>query len=240
VFWILVPIAFAGGRIHFVMNRWSSFAPRPWKALEFWEGLHAGGAIIALVLAAPFVARRHCLPIGRLADALAPALAIGVAIGRLGCFLNGCCFGAVCQNAWCLRFAAGTPVHRHHVGLALVPADSLSSLPVHPLQLYFLASALAVVVATLWLLPRRQFDGQVALTGLLLFSVSSALLEPLREHHLGRVYWVGVPQLLWTAIAMTGAAATGLVIASGRRTTVQGRTSRREAAIRTRTSHRMT
>ena len=53
--------------------------------------------------------RRHPLPLLAVADLLAPAMLLGLAIGRVGCLLNGCCFGAVCDRPWALEFPAGTP-----------------------------------------------------------------------------------------------------------------------------------
>ena len=47
---------------------------------------------------------RHPFPFWPMADAVAPALAVGVTLGRIGCFLGGCCYGAVCELPWAVRF----------------------------------------------------------------------------------------------------------------------------------------
>src|SRR5207247_3362245 len=86
---------------------------------RFWEGgLVLYGAIIGALIAYGFayfvVVRKHQVSTWKLADILAPSLALGIGIGRFGCLLNGCCFGTVaspdCPGWWCLRFPlSGAP-----------------------------------------------------------------------------------------------------------------------------------
>src|SRR5262245_48130209 len=76
--------AFAGARLHFVLNQWPDFADRPLAALRIWSGgLHAAGGIALLALACPLVLRWLRIPIGRFADGFAPTVGIGIAIARL-------------------------------------------------------------------------------------------------------------------------------------------------------------
>jgi prolipoprotein diacylglyceryltransferase len=89
--------------------------------------------------------------------------------------------------------------------------------PVHPLQLYFVAVSLMITVTALILYRRKRFDGQIGLSALVAFSASSAVLELFRADYPERVYWAGVPQLLWVTAGMT-VATGGLLIMVGRRT----------------------
>jgi phosphatidylglycerol:prolipoprotein diacylglycerol transferase len=206
--------AFAGARLHFVVSHWSDFADRPLAALQFWSGgLHAGGGIVLLAVAAPFVLGRLRLPLGRFADGFAPTVGIGIAIARLGCFLHGCCFGTICSWPWCLTFPRDTYIYQYHTDLGLLPSGAERTLPIHPLQLYFAAAGLMITAVALWLHPRKRYDGEVALVGLVLFSTSTALLEFLRADAQPRLYWGALPQLTWIALGMSIASLVALAAA---------------------------
>ena len=206
--------AFAGGRIHFVVNNWPIFADQPLDALRIWSGgLHAGGSIVALALATPLILHWLALPVGRFADGFAPTVGIGIAIARLGCFLHGCCFGALCSWPWGVTFPRDTYIHQYHVDLGLLSAGAARTLPVHPLQLYFAGAGLLITIVALWLRARKRYDGEVALTSLALFAASTAALEFLRADCQPSANWGPLPHLTWVAFAMTAAAVAALASA---------------------------
>ena len=110
---------------------------RPWAWLRFWSGGTAqygaflgGGAAMLLFL----LLRR--LPVLRYFDAVAPAVALAVSIGRIGCFLNGDDFGKLSRLPWAVRFPAGTEAYADHLARGWIAAGAAWSLPVHPIQLY--------------------------------------------------------------------------------------------------------
>lgn len=211
---LLAVAAFAGARLHFVLNQWPTFAAAPGTALHVWTGgLHAGGAILLLALALPPVLRWQELPLARFADAFVPTVAVGIAIARFGCFLHGCCFGTPSTLPWAIALPSDTFVYRFHLDRGLIDAGAPHALPIHPLPLYFAAAALMTAAVALWLHRRKRYDGQVALAALALFSISSALLELLRADTESRVYWGPLPQLTWVALAMIAAALAGMVLA---------------------------
>lgn len=202
----LLPSAFLGGRLHYMANHWSELAAEPLAAFVLWgRGMHAGGAIALVALAMPVVTGRLGIPLGRFADGAVPAVAIAVAIARVGCFLRGCCYGAASDWPWAVRFPADALAYGG--GSALAPGTAL-----HPLQLYFASAALVIAVLALWLRRHRRYEGQIALIALLLHSLSAAAIEPFRSDHPGRVYWGSLPQLEWVALAMVAVAALALVV----------------------------
>ena len=139
-------------------------------------GLLAG---IGVAMVYGLVAR---IPLGRLGDAFAFALAGGIVLLRVGCFFAGCCWGDVCtasgrlaeavdDRAWlqqvqtfpslcrddwplAVRYPAGSPAFYQHLTAGLLPQDADRSLPVHPVQLYE-AAAVLVLGGLLWLVDPR-------------------------------------------------------------------------------------
>jgi phosphatidylglycerol:prolipoprotein diacylglycerol transferase len=206
--------AFAGGRLHFVLSHLDNFADQPIDALRVWSGgMHAGGAIVALAVALPVTLRRMQLPLGRFADGFVPVVGVGIAIARVGCFLHGCCFGTFCSWPWGVSFPRDTFIYQFHADLGVLPNGAQHTLPIHPLQLYFVAAGLLITAVACWLQPRKRYDGEVALVGLAVFSTSTALLEFLRADTFTRLYWGALPQLTWIAFAMTAVSVAALAAA---------------------------
>jgi phosphatidylglycerol:prolipoprotein diacylglycerol transferase len=231
---VLAVITLVGGRLHFMLNYPQAFAGRPLAALKLWSGgLHIPGGIIALALAAPWVTRWFAVPLGRFADGITPAMGIGIAVARTGCFLQGCCFGGPCDHFWCLVFPAGSSPFLMHQMLGVLPEGAEHSLPVHPLQLYYVASGLAISGVALWLRRRKRYDGQVALVALLMFSlISVAGLEFFRADYQPRVYWGPLPQLTWTGLAMGAATALTLALIAIRHSLAGASRTTARAALR--------
>jgi len=130
------------------------------------------------------------LPLGAFADAVAPLAAFALIPIRLGCFLNGCCFGERCSLPWAVRFPRGSWPYWYHAANGWLSPDSPYSLPVHPLQLYFLVAALSTVAILLWLQRLRPPLGSVYLAFCFLFFSSTTGLEPLRANHLTLNQWI--------------------------------------------------
>lgn len=211
---ILALIVLAGGRLHFAANHPEFYVDGWARALTpTGGGFHIGGGILALALAAPFVTRWFALPLPRFADALVFPLGVAIVISRLGCFLHGCCFGDVCELPWCLSFPNESGVFGFHREHRMVAADALRSLPVHPLQVYFMIAAAAVAGIGYALEPHKRYDGQVAMVGMVLFSTTTVLIELLRADDGSSPIWGPLPQLVWTGIFLSAASLTGLAIA---------------------------
>jgi prolipoprotein diacylglyceryltransferase len=101
-------------------------------------GATAGG-ICAVGLARRLVGFR-----GSALDASVPALPIALAAGRMGCLLDGCCFGTAAYLPWSVAYAAGSAAHAFQASSGLLAVGSLQSLPIHPTQLYEIAAMLAL------------------------------------------------------------------------------------------------
>ena len=91
---LLIMSGVIGGRIMFVILDLEYFKTRPLDIFKLWEGglVWYGGLILAVISGAVFL-RIYKMPILKTADLMMPYVALGQAIGRIGCFLNGCCYG---------------------------------------------------------------------------------------------------------------------------------------------------
>jgi phosphatidylglycerol:prolipoprotein diacylglycerol transferase len=106
-----------------------------------------GGVITALIVTSIYVQRKK-LAVLKIVDVVSPSLALGIAIGRIGCFLNGCCFGKACHLPWAISFPPGSIAH-YIVG----------NQAVHPSQLYESFYSLLIFFTILFLEKRKKFFG---------------------------------------------------------------------------------
>jgi phosphatidylglycerol:prolipoprotein diacylglycerol transferase len=113
------------------------------RGKSFCGGL-AGGAVAA----AFFLAWRK-VTIAKYGDLLVTALALAYAIGRIGCFFNGCDYGIVTRLPWSVRYPLGTEAYADHLERGWITPDQALSLPVHPVQLYAAGVGL-VMFLVLW------------------------------------------------------------------------------------------
>lgn len=190
-----------GGRLYWLAEQGWNVS---WAEM-FLPGLRHPGIVGGVLVTMPLAA--WLLPVGRplthLADLAAMPTGVAFAIGRLGCFVAGCCFGVRTEVPWAVRFPADSPAARLHEFRGWITADAAASAPVHPLQLYFALLALGVALVTWRFERRRQYAGQVFLLFLALHETGKFLLEFLREPELGTVH------------ATVSAASLGIAVAAG-------------------------
>jgi phosphatidylglycerol:prolipoprotein diacylglycerol transferase len=139
-------------------------------------GVFYGGFITAVV-AGYFLIRRYKLPWWKTADAFAPGIALGNAIGRQGCFAAGCCWGKPTTMPWGVEF---TEAGHQVTG---VPLD----VHLHPTQLYESFGALLIFFFLIWLHRRKRFSGQVILFYAVLYAVMRFTIEFFRDDPRGDI-----------------------------------------------------
>jgi phosphatidylglycerol:prolipoprotein diacylglycerol transferase len=182
-----------GARLFYVLEYHEQFfaAGRSWsESLMAVLNVAAGGLVVfgslpTAALAAWRFASRRGLSLPRLADCIAPGLLVGLAIGRIGCFLNGCCYGGPCDLPWAVRFPPESPPWLDQAARGLLPAAAATgglpwSLPVHPAQLYAAIDAAILAVLACLATPLTRRDGQVFALVLTLHPISRLLLEAIR------------------------------------------------------------
>lgn len=162
-------VSILGARLLYVLLDWNEFKGNPLEVLRIWKGgLSIHGAILFGALTLWWYCRRHNLSFLAFADIGAPSFALGYAIGRIGCFLNGCCYGAACDLPWAVRF-----LQEGH-------ADAWTP-PSHPTQLYSTAISLLIFLALDRWSRRPHRTGALFLGYLTLYSVYRFCIEHLRK-----------------------------------------------------------
>src|SRR5438874_1428278 len=157
-FWILIA-AMVGSRILFIIVNWDEYAKTPAKIFAFWEGgLVFYGGFIGAVLVSVWYMRRHKMPFFPVADALIPSVAIGHAIGRLGCFAAGCCWGGACDPhlPWAAKFPPESLAYQSQVANGIIRLGAAHTIPIHPTQLYESLGELFIFCALLFWRGRKS------------------------------------------------------------------------------------
>jgi phosphatidylglycerol:prolipoprotein diacylglycerol transferase len=178
--------AVLGARLLYVALEWGHYAGQPWRILNTREGgLSLYGGLLGGVLAVWVFTRLRGVPTGRFLDGGAPAIALGTAITRVGCFLEGCCWGVPTRGTWGVltRFAPGLR---------------------HPAQLYEMVLDLVLFGVLWYLAPRlRRIPGQLFLFYVAGYSAIRFAVE----------FWRDVPHL-WGWVTVTQPAALLAVVSS--------------------------
>ncbi len=145
---------------------------------RFWQGgIIFYGCIVGGLVGSILYWRRARFPFLAMADAAAPALALGIAVGRVGCFLNGCCYGSTCDRPWAVSFPAETAAWARHVEAGWIPGWASHSLPVHPKQLYAALAGVLLLGLLSAFYPRRRRDGEVIILLAIAYPITRFLVE---------------------------------------------------------------
>lgn len=170
-----------GARVLYVVSYWDrSFAGKPlWEIFAIHHGgLVFYGGLMGAVLCTLIFVRWRNLPLWPLADVLAPSIALGHAFGRLGCLMNGCCYGRQCDLPWAIQYPANPDLPPH---------------PVHPTQIYEASLNLALYAGLAWLCRRRKFDGQVFAVYLVAYALLRSFVEVFRGDYPARTFGLLTP-----------------------------------------------
>lgn len=170
----MVLTALVVAKLWLVLIDWRYFAAHPREILTFGVmqsgGTFFGGVLGAIALAAIYTWYAN-MPILPLLDTYAAALPLGHAIGRVGCFMAGCCYGKPTWLPWGLKFT--NPIAEQLVGTPLGVA-------LHPTQLYEASLELANFIFLIFLSRRQRFAGEIAGAYLILYGIERGLIEIVR------------------------------------------------------------
>jgi phosphatidylglycerol:prolipoprotein diacylglycerol transferase len=166
-----------------------------WHAVLVWEGgLVFYGGLIGGIFALYLYLVINRLPRLIVADAAAPYLALGEAITRIGCFLNGCCWGKVTAVPWAVCFPRNSYAYKRQIEQLLIDPSATVSAPVHPTQLYMTVGLLVVIVLLRAGAKRRPRDGVIALLYCFCYGVLRFAIEAFRADSARPVFGMTVSQ----------------------------------------------
>jgi len=199
---LVVLCGIIGAKVLYIVNEWGYYSAHPSEIFSI-NTLQAGGVfsggLLAAFLAAAWYVWKHHMPALGTCDAFAPGLALGHAIGRIGCFAAGCCYGKETHHWWGVVF---------HNPLANSITGTPLGVPLEPTQLFESAVEMANFFFLMWLLKRRKFDGQVIGAFMFIYGVARFFLEYLRDDP-------GRGSVFGGAMTGTQLIAIGLVLAGG-------------------------
>lgn len=159
-------------------------------------GVFYGGLIAALIVAVWFLRKRK-LPFLPVADVFAPGIALGHAIGRIGCFAAGCCWGAQCDLPWAVTFR--NPEAHKLVGVPL-------NIPLHPSQIYEAAAETAIFIWLYSRVKRPHRPGHIIGQYLILYPLARFLVEFVRFHEQPNPFgwWFSLGQWITVSLLVVG------------------------------------
>lgn len=140
----------------------------PLHSLQFWSGgLTLHGGLAGAILAGLIFSRIFKIPFGKLADIYTPSIPLGQTFGRIGCFLNGCCYGVETNVPWAITFTNPDSIAPNMVKL-------------HPTQLYEAIGTL-IIFFIIWNLRKKvSYQGGLFLHYLIMYSILRAFVSTFR------------------------------------------------------------
>jgi len=196
--WLIIG-AIIGARTLYVVSYWDRlmrdplFPQAPWTEIFMIQrgGLVFYGGLIGATASGLLYVWKRKLPLWKFADALAPSIALGYVPGRLGCLMNGCCYGRETAVPWAIQYP------RDH--------ETFPRL-LHPTQIYDALLSLGLYAVLAWIHRRKKFDGQVFALYLVSYAIARSIVEVFRGDYSDR-YLGGIAtpaHLLSVAILMAG------------------------------------
>lgn len=168
---LLIVMAIVGSRVLFILVEWRYYLSDPLAIFRVWEGgLVFLGGLIACIVTAYYYVRKHGLSFWPVADVFMPGVALGHGIGRIGCFLAGCCHGRECDpHAW---YAVVFPA-----GIGTLAPEGIA---LYPTQLMEFGTEFLTFLFLAYKSQKKAFDGQILLLYLIIYSVFRIIHELFR------------------------------------------------------------
>ena len=166
-------------------------------------GVYQGGFVVAFITAILYMQRQH-LPILATCDVFAPGIALGQAIGRIGCFSAGCCYGIATHVPWATTFHSQDAADLTGVPLGI---------PLHPTQLYESVADALIFAFLYFSIGKKHTAGAILGWYLALYSTARFIIEFFRFHEQG--LHLGLSYTQWISLATLAAGVALLIVRRG-------------------------
>ncbi len=195
-----------GVRLYYVLTHIGDF--HPWyRAFYIWEGgLTLYGGILLATITVWVFTRRRGIPFLRMADVMAPAVILGIGITRIGCFLNGCCFGRPTDSWLGVSFPPGCPAG---------PLCAASG-PILPSQLFSSAGGLLAFLLLLLCERRPSPEGSTFGRFLVFYGISRFVVDFTRWYEPEMIMDLGLTSNQWISLGLILGGAVLLIVLRGR------------------------
>lgn len=182
----LVPILIIGGRLAYIVLYGNNDLPN----LHFWDlkayAFSLYGGLLFLVLYLAVTAKCLHIPVWTWLDHNTPGMLLLVVFGKIGCHLNGCCFGNPTLMPWGIAYNKGSQAYQYYIAQGVHHYNEVSgqvfSAFIHPVQLYESALAVLILIGAVIMLKRKLRAGLVFLTAASWYSITRLALYFLRAH----------------------------------------------------------
>lgn len=212
--WVLIP-GILGARTFFCLQYPQVVfggAQNAGDALGRFLNLSQGGLVLygGLIGAAAgyfiYCHRAKLNPLG-FGDVITPSIFVGIGFGRIGCLLNGCCFGDICHLPWAIHFPNGAVPFFALVEKGIIPPDAPFTPGLHPTQIYSAIDGFLIAALTSAFFSYRRRNGEVFAVGLMIYATTRFLIEYLRGDEPGQLgTGLTISQLISLGMFLTGLA----------------------------------
>lgn len=189
-------VGLAGAKLALILQDFGYYMRNPGELVSMnmlqSAGIFYGGVIAGLAFFAWYM-RKHHMDMATVGDCLAPGLAIGHALGRMGCFFGGCCFGEYCERPWAVVYSNSAVRDFSNVPLGI---------PLHPTQIYEAVIEFAIFLLLIKLFAKLPQPGRILGLFLLLSSAGRFVVEFFRAHDVGNPFGLSLSTAQWTALAL--------------------------------------
>jgi phosphatidylglycerol:prolipoprotein diacylglycerol transferase len=215
-----------GARLNYVAVNYQEFAHDYWKIFNPYQGgvlrlsglVMNGGLFLSLAACTAYM-RWNRMPILTTLDVMMPSVALVECLLRMGCFLNGCCYGTATAMPWGVTFPPGSPAGDYQ-RLQLHPPS-----PIHPTQLYSSFYGLAILIALLVIERQgKRFPGSTFFSFLMLYGAARFVVEFFRHYHDQTGVWFGLTHNQHLSIVLLVGSAAAAMYLNTNATRQRGRT----------------
>lgn len=182
-------IAFLGAHAGYVIMNFDYFLAYPWEALDPRSGFIFLSGLASGIIASYIMIRKQNLNYLQVMDMVSPGLALAYALGRIGCYMHGCCYGIVSNCVLAVQFPPNSPAGD-------VPSPRL------PIQLLSSLVSIGIFTVLTAIRKRRHFNGQIFISYVIMYAFTRLCIEFFRGEHYRQIGMLDVGQWFYLALGV--------------------------------------